>query len=403
VTGESVVVVGAGQAGFSVVTSLRKRGFAGSIALVGEESWFPYQRPPLSKAFLLGELDHDRLLLKPGPYYADHGIEVIIGVPVEAIDRLNRVLHSGSRRLHYDQLVLATGARPRRVAAERGGEIEGVHYLRTQDDARFLGQMLRPGRHLVVVGGGYIGLEVAAVAARTGLKVTLVEFADRILQRVAAKPTSDYFRRLHLDHGVEIREGVGLARFCGGEALKSAVLTDGTELEVDVAVVGIGVQPNVELAADSALETENGIKVDAFGRTSDPNIWAAGDCCSFPYRGTRVRLESVPHAAEQAETVAENVMGGGREYSAKPWFWSDQYDVKLQIAGLNLGFDHVVERHGPNPLQRSVWYYRDQSLLAVDAMNDARSYVIGRRMLDHGYSPPPDCVADGQFDLKTLV
>ncbi|SEE99949.1 3-phenylpropionate/trans-cinnamate dioxygenase ferredoxin reductase subunit [Rhizobiales bacterium GAS188] len=400
---EAIVVVGAGQAGSSVVACLRKNGFAGSIMLLGAEKWLPYQRPPLSKAFLLGEVERDRLLLKPSAFYVGKDIEVITGMPAETIDRSNRVVHAGGRQLHFDHAVLATGSRPRRLDQDRGGELEGVHYLRTQDDALSLGTALRPGHHLMVVGGGYIGLEVAAVAAKTGLKVTVVEFTDRILQRVAAKPTSDYFRRLHLGHGVDIREGVGLSEFRGSTKVASAVLNDGTEMEIDAAVVGIGVDPNIELALESGIETENGIKVDEFGRTSDPHIWAAGDCCSFPYKGTRVRLESVPHAIDQAEAIAENIMGKGRQYSAKPWFWSDQYDVKLQIAGLNTGFNYVVERGSVDSLQRSVWYYRDQDLVAVDAMNDARSYIIGRKMLDNGYSPPPDHVANTLFDLKALV
>jgi 3-phenylpropionate/trans-cinnamate dioxygenase ferredoxin reductase subunit len=401
--GESIVVVGAGQAGSSVVACLRKSGFAGSITLLGAEKWLPYQRPPLSKAFLLGEVEQDRLLLRPPAFYVDKDIEVITEMPAETIDRSNKVVHAGGRRLHYDHAVLATGSRPRRLDADRGGDLEGVHYLRTQDDALSLGTVLRPGHHLMVVGGGYIGLEVAAVAAKTGLKVTVVEFTDRILQRVAAKPTSDYFRLLHLGHGVDIREGVGLSEFRGDSKVTLAVLNDGTEMEIDAAVVGIGVHPNIEVALESGIETENGIKVDEFGRTSDPHIWAAGDCCSFPYKGTRVRLESVPHAIDQAETIAENIMGKGRQYSARPWFWSDQYNVKLQIAGLNTGFNYVVERGGVDSLQRSVWYYRDHDLVAVDAMNDARSYIIGRRMLDNGYSPSPDHVANTLFDLKALV
>lgn len=400
---KSVVVIGAGQAGFAAAAALRKSGFAGAITLVGEEGSLPYQRPPLSKAFLLGELASERLLLKPAAFFAGENIDVVSDARVERIDRSNRIVHAGARTWRYDHVILATGSRARRLGADCGDDLDGVHYLRTQDDARDLGARLEAGNHLLVVGGGYIGLEVAAVAAKRGLKVTLLEFAERILQRVAAPSTSDYFRTLHRRHGVTIREGAGLARFCGSGRLTTAILTDGSKLAIDAAVVGVGIVPNVELAQDCGLAIDNGIRVDEFGRTSDPAIWAAGDCCSFPHRDARIRLESVPHAIEQAEAVARNIAGTSAPYAARPWFWSDQYDVKLQIAGLNAGFDRTVERSYADPIQKSIWYYRADRLIAVDAMNDARSYVIARKMLETGVSPSSAHVADASFDLKSLL
>jgi 3-phenylpropionate/trans-cinnamate dioxygenase ferredoxin reductase subunit len=252
------------------------------------------------------------------------------------------------------------------------------------------------------VGGGYIGLEAAAVAVKQMMQVTLVEMADRILKRVAAPQTSDYFRALHASHGVDIREGVGLDRLEGGGHVTAAILSDGSRLEVDFVIVGVGVAPDTPLAEAAGLEIDNGIKVDAQGRTSDPHIWAAGDCTSFPYRGNRIRLESVPNAIDQAEAVAENILGADKNYMAKPWFWSDQYDVKLQIAGLNTGYDDVVARRSEG-LTASLWYYKGDQLLAVDAMNDPRSYMIGKRLIEAGKTADKSVVANAQADLKALL
>ena len=228
-----------------------------------------------------------------------------------------------------------------------------------------------------------------------------MEMADRILQRVAAPETSDYFRTLHERHGVTLREGVGLDRLLGDTQVTGARLSDGTEIAADFVITGVGIEPDVMLAAAAGIEVENGIKVDAQGCTNVPGIWAAGDCTSFPYRGGRIRLESVPNAIDQAETVAENILGAGKEYVATPWFWSDQYDVKLQIAGLNAGYDRVVSRRGEG--SASFWYYLRETLLAVDAANDPRGYMVGKRMIEAGKSPDPALIADPATDLKALL
>jgi len=259
------------------------------------------------------------------------------------------------------------------------------------------------GRRALIVGGGYIGLEAAAVAAKRGLDVTLVEMADRILQRVAAPETSDYFRALHHAHGVKLIEGTGLERLLGEGHVTGARLTDGTELRVDLVIVGVGIAPATALAEAAGLAIENGIRTDAQGRTSDPTIWAAGDCASFPWRDGRIRLESVPHAIDQAECVAENIMGATTDYVAKPWFWSDQYDVKLQIAGLNIGYDRIITRPGDKEGSQSVWYFEGNTLLAVDAMNDPRAYMIGKRLIEAGLSPTPHSVGDRSIPLKSLL
>ena len=399
---EKIVVVGAGQAGASCVAKLRSEGFTGSITLIGEEPAPPYQRPPLSKAYLLGEMALERLYLRPESYYADAGITLMLDTPVTAIDRAARSVMAGGQAVPYDHLVLATGSVPRRLPSAVGGDLAGVHTVRTLRDVDAMAPGMRPGRRALIIGGGYIGLEAAAVARKLGLEVTLIEMAERILQRVAAPETSDWFRELHRAHGVTIREGVGLTCLDAVDGrVVGAILSDATEHPYDIVIAGIGITPATALAEGAGLTVENGIVVDARGRTSDPAIWAAGDCANLPYRGMRLRLESVQNAIDQAEAVARNILGAGEDYVPQPWFWSDQYDVKLQIAGLNTGYDRVVVRDGG--AARSHWYFAGDTLLAVDAMNDPRAYMVGKRLIEMGRSPTPEAVADAGQDLKPLL
>jgi len=396
-----VVVVGAGQAGSSCVAKLRNSGFKDQITLIGEEPVPPYQRPPLSKAYLLGDMALERMFLRPETFYSENNIELRMSARVDAINASEQTILIGDETLHYDDLVLTTGSTPNRLPCSIGGALEGVFVVRDLADVDAMAARFVEGAKVLIVGGGYIGLEAASVASKLGLQVTLVEMAERILQRVAAPETSDYFRALHSSHGVDLREGIGLDRLLGIDAVEGARLTDGTELDVDFVIVGVGIAPASGLVTTADLVIENGIKVDAHGRTSDPHIWAAGDCASFPYRDTRIRLESVPNAIDQAEVVAENIMGAEKDYVAKPWFWSDQYDVKLQIAGLNTGYDRVVTRRTGDAV--SFWYYAGASLLAVDAANDPRGYMIGKRLIEAGKSPSPEVIADPETDMKALL
>ncbi|MEO0669379.1 MAG: FAD-dependent oxidoreductase [Pseudomonadota bacterium] len=396
-----VVVIGAGQAGASCVAKLRNLGFDGGITLIGAEAVPPYQRPPLSKAYLLGDMTLERLFLRPESYYADQNIDLRLNAWVTGIDTGARTVSIGDEVLGYDDLVLTTGSIPRRLPASIGGDLDGVFVMRDLGDADAMTREFRPGRRVLIVGGGYIGLEAAAVAAKKGLEVVLVEMADRILQRVAAPETSDYFRALHSRNGVDIREGVGLQRLVGETQVTGAELTDGTEIEVDFVIAGVGIAPATALAEAAGITLDNGIAVDAQGRTSAPGVWAAGDCASFPNGDTRIRLESVPHAIDQAECVATNIAGTAQDYIARPWFWSDQYDVKLQIAGLNTGYDRVIVRDGGTA--RSFWYYQGDRLLAVDAANDPRGYMIGKRLIEAGKTADPAVVADPDSDLKALL
>ncbi|MCL4164594.1 UNVERIFIED_CONTAM: hypothetical protein GTU68_044126, partial [Idotea baltica] len=303
--------------------------------------------------------------------------------------------------LAYDQLALTTGSNPRHLPANIGGALNGVHVVRSLDDVDAMGADMAKGKRALIVGGGYIGLEAAAVAAKMGLEVTVIEMADRILQRVAARETSGYFRKLHAAHGVDVREGVGLDRLLGQSHVSSARLTDGSVMDVDLVIVGVGITPGDALAADAGLTINNGIETDAHGRTSDASIWAAGDCASFPWQGKRIRLESVQNAIDQAELVAENIMGAGKDYLPMPWFWSDQYDVKLQIAGLNTGYDKIAIRQTGDAV--SYWYYQGDTLLAVDAMNDPRNFMIAKRLIAAGKSPSADLVSDPDTDMKALL
>lgn len=398
-----VIVIGAGQAGSSCVARLRAKGFKGEITLIGEEPVPPYQRPPLSKAYLLGEMERERLYLRPSEFYDDQNIMLRLGTPVTSVDAAAKTVRLGEETLAFDDLVLTTGSTPRRLPDSVGGNLDGVMVVRGLADVDAMAPHFQQGAKVLIVGGGYIGLEAAAVAAKMGLKVTLVEMAERILQRVAAPETSDYFRALHRSKGVDIREGIGLDHLTGKDGtVTGAVLSDGSSIDVDFVLVGVGILPNTQLAEAAGLALENGIKTDEFGRTSDPHIWAAGDCASFPWKGERLRLESVGNAIDQAECVADNIMGAETPYAPKPWFWSDQFDVKLQIAGLNTGYDHVVTRDGTDGAQ-SHWYYAGQSLLAIDAMNDPRAYMVGKRLIEAGKSPAPATVSDPDTDLKALL
>lgn len=400
---EPVVIAGAGQAGFSVAAKLREYGYAGPITLIGDEDHPPYQRPPLSKAYLLGEMSRERLYLRAPSFYSDNAISLRLSTSVVSIGRATRTVQlSDGASLPYVRLVLATGTRPRKLPSDVSGGLGGIYYVRSLADIDAMTDEFQPGRRVLVVGGGYIGLEAAAVAAKLGLRVTLLETAPRILQRVAASETSDFFRSLHLENGVEIREGVMLEALQGEGRVTEAKLSDGFVMPVDFVIAGIGVIPNTELAEGAGLETGNGIIVDEHCRTSDPRILAVGDCAAFPWKGQRLRLESVGNAIDHADAAANTILGRLAGYEAKPWFWSDQFGLKLQIAGLSSGHDRVVRRLGNNGAV-SFWYYRGDELLAVDAMNDPRVYMAAKRLIEAGKSPPADAVENPGTDLKSLL
>lgn len=400
-----LVVAGGGQAAFALVAKLRALGDTRPVTMVSAEARHPYQRPPLSKKYLLGEADLARLMFRPETWYADNGVDLRLSTEVVSIDRAAKtVTLSDGSVLGYEYLALATGATPRRLPAEIGGDLDGVFTVRDYHDADRLGVEMHEGRRALVVGGGYIGLEAAAVARGRGLHVTLIEMADRILARVASPATATILKAIHVARGVDIREKTGLVRLLGENGrVTGAELSDGFVLPADIVIVGIGVTANDRLAREAGLEVANGIVVDSHARASDPAIFAMGDCTVLPFEGNMVRLESVQNAVDQAEAAAAVIAGGDAPYEPKPWFWSDQYDVKLQIAGFCAGFDETLVRPGQREGSVSVWYFRKGRLIAVDAVNDAKAYVVGKKLLEMGRTPDRALLEDPASDLKALT
>ncbi len=393
---EHIVIVGAGQAAASLAIRLRNKGYSGDLTIFGDEPHLPYQRPPLSKGYLKREWSIDRLYIRPAKFWTDHGVRVVTDAPVTAIDPIQRTLEARGRTVTWSKLALATGTSPRPLPAGFAG-LKGVHELRSIADADRLQNEIHPGRRLLVLGGGYVGLETAAVAVKAGMSVVVVERARRILERVACPQTSAIIRALHEGHGVRILEGSAVTNVAARDgAITGVELDDGRSLQVDVAIVGIGVLPRDELARTAGITCDDGIVVDRFGRTSAVGVWAAGDCAVFPLDGVPCRLESVQHAVDHAECAADDMLGHPRAYTPVPWFWSDQYDVKLQIVGLNRGYDAVV----PHRSERgeSLWYFRRGDMIAVDAINDARTYMAAKKMLEGGINVSLAEVSKEGFD-----
>jgi 3-phenylpropionate/trans-cinnamate dioxygenase ferredoxin reductase subunit len=403
--GNPIVIVGAGQAAASFASRHIKMGNPAPLHLIGEEPLPPYQRPPLSKKYLMGELERERLFIRPLDWYAEQGIRTEFGTRVDSIDRDSKhVTTQNGDIIAYHKLLLCTGSSARRFPAQLGGDLAGVYTLRNLADIDMMAPEFQAGRKLLIIGGGYIGLEAAATARKLGMQVILVEMAERILQRVAAPETSEFFRKLHADNGVEIREAASIKLLCESAGrVNGAKMEDGEVLQADLVLVGIGGSANTELADQAGLDCDNGIAVNNICQTSDPDIYAAGDCASFVRNGRRIRLESVQNAADQGDLIAQIVGGEDLQYDALPWFWSDQFDCKLQIAGLNSGYTKTVVRYGAGDNGQSTWYYVDDHLIAVDAMNDPKAYAFGRKMISAGIHPSPTEISDPDADLKALV
>jgi 3-phenylpropionate/trans-cinnamate dioxygenase ferredoxin reductase subunit len=402
---EKIVIAGAGHAAGQVVATLRQKKYDGPISLVGEEEYFPYQRPPLSKKYLAGELPAERLHFKPNNFYDEPNINVHLNTRIDRIDRKAKLVHSSDGgEFPYDKLVLSLGAHPRHVDLP-GVELGGVHYLRTIQDVDNIRERFTAGCHLVIVGAGYIGLEVAAVAAQLGLDVTVVEMLDRVMSRVVSEQVSEFYQKEHRNHGVKLLLSTGIKDFSGEVDVQAADLVDGTQLPADVVVIGIGVVPNTDLAAEAGLEVSNGIVVNDRCQTSDPNIYAVGDCTYHPndILGKRVRLESVHNAVEQAKTAAANICGDDQHYAQVPWFWSDQYDLKLQIAGLSQEYDQTIIRGNPDERSFACLYLHDGILIAVDAINRPKDFMQSKKLIaDHAVIDRA-LLADSNVELKEMI
>ena len=400
---ERIVIIGAGQAGVQAAATLRSEGFGGALTLIGDESFPPYQRPPLSKAYLAGDFARERLFLKPESFYAETACDLRLNLAATGIDRKEKTVRlSDGTVLDYHRILLATGARVRKLDVP-GADLPGVHYLRGIDDVDALRPHFKAGARLAVVGAGYIGLEVAAVAVKHGLDVTVVEAADRVMVRAASPQLSAFYEKEHRAHGVAFQFGA-MAQAFEGTARVEAVKTNRGRLAADFVLAGIGIVPNCELAKDAGLACDNGIAVDEFAATSDPDIFAAGDCTSHPgFAGGQVRLESVQNAIDQAKHAALAMLGQPVVYREVPWFWSDQYDLKLQIAGLARAGDANVLRGDTATRKFSVFHLRDGVVAAVEAVNAAPDYIIGRKLIAARAPVSSERLADMAVPIKSFI
>ena len=400
---QSVVIVGAGQAAAQMVQSLRGEGFAGTITVIGDEPYLPYQRPPLSKAYLAGELAYERLYIRPEEFYAEAKAALMLGVSATKIDRGPKVVHTTKGEVPYDTLVLATGSRVRHLTAN-GKDVAGVRYLRGIDDVKQLQPFLKPGARFVIIGAGYIGLEVAAVAKKRGASVTVLEAMERVMMRTAAPQVSAFYEAEHRNHGVVIHTNAKVDGIVERGATVEVHSSAGT-IEADVVIAGIGIVPNVELARAAGLNVDNGIVVDEFGHTSDPAIYAVGDCADLPCMHAptnRARLESVQNAIDQSKHAAMAICGKSKPYTEVPWFWSDQYDLKLQIAGLASAQDQLVLRGDPGARSFAVFRLRNGAITGVEAVNAAPEYMMGRRLIAARAKVAPERLADRAIPMKEM-
>jgi 3-phenylpropionate/trans-cinnamate dioxygenase ferredoxin reductase subunit len=405
---EQIVIAGGGQAAVQAADTLRRKGFAGKLLLVGEEPWLPYQRPPLSKKYLAGSLERERLTIRPAQFFAEHDVQAHVGRRVTDIARREQhVRLDDGLVLPYDALLLATGSRPRRLGLP-GSDLQGVHYLRTIADADRIRAESAPGRRMLIVGGGYIGLEVAATARERGMEVTVLEMADRVMNRVTCPEVSAFYAAEHARQGVRIRcnETVRALHADARSGRVRSVLTEqGGEYPADIVLIGVGVAPADELARAAGLECENGVVTDAHCRSSDEAIYAAGDCASHLNRqyGRHLRLESVDNAFEQGTTAALNLLGTPTPHDKLPWFWSDQYDLKLIIVGVAHGYDTVVMRGAPAARSFSACYLRDGELIAIDSINAPKDQMAARKLISAHVRPNPDKLADPTIALRDSV
>ncbi|HZU62504.1 MAG TPA: FAD-dependent oxidoreductase [Novosphingobium sp.] len=400
-----VVIVGAGHGGAQCAIALRQGGFAGSVAMIGREPEPPYERPPLSKEYFAREKTFERLYIRPPHFWAEKGVELHLGQEVVAVDPVARLLTlADGATFGFGKLVWAAGGDPRRLSCPGAG-LDGIHAVRTRADCdRLMGEIDGGVRDIVVIGGGYIGLEAAAVLTKLGCRVTLLEALPRVLARVAGPELSDFYEREHRAHGVDLRTGAGVEALLGEGRVSAVRLADGSEIPADAVIVGIGIVPAVAPLIAAGAQGGNGVAVDEYCRTSLPGVYAIGDCAAFanPWAGISMRVESVQNANDQALAVARSILGDPQPYRAFPWFWSNQYDLRLQTAGLSVGYDQTVLRGDPMNRSFSVIYLKGGRIIAIDAVNATRDYVQGRKLIEAGLSPDPGRLGDTHTALKDL-
>jgi 3-phenylpropionate/trans-cinnamate dioxygenase ferredoxin reductase subunit len=399
------VVIGGGHAAGQAVASLRQEGFEGEIVVIGDEPFLPYQRPPLSKQYLSGEQGLDRVYLRPEKFYEERNITLKLGVRVESLDcGAHTVVTSTGETISYDKALLCTGSRPRQLNAP-GIDLEGIHYLRGIADVDGIRAEMADAKTMIIVGGGYIGLEVAAVTRTAGLEVSVLEMESRILNRVTTPTMSEFYTQLHEGRGVKILTDTAVSGFEGDGRVSAAVTATGEKLPADIVIVGIGILPNIELAEAAGLDCDNGIVVDERCATSNPDVYAAGDCTNHPnpLLNRRLRLESVPNAMEQARVAAANLLGGDKSYAAIPWFWSDQYELKLQMVGFSTNADQEVLRGDPSSNQFARFYLENGVLVAADAVNSPKEFMACRQLVAKQAKVDVDKLADSEVPIKELL
>ena len=397
-----IVIIGAGHAAGQAAASLRQAKFEGPITIIGDEAHVPYQRPPLSKQYLAGTQLADKVYLRAEKFYADKDIQLMLDTRATQIDPSTKTINlDNGETIAYEKLLISTGSRPRKLSIE-GSDLSGIHYLRTMDDVDGIRADVKPGANLVIVGGGYIGLEVAAVGIELGMNVHVLEMEERILQRVTTPEMSAYYHKLHTDRGVHIHTQTGVTGFSGNGSVEKVLCGD-ESFDADIVIVGIGIIPNIEIAGEAGIHCNNGIVVDDHCRTSDPDIYAAGDCTNHPnpLMNKRLRLESVPNAMDQARVSTANMLGDDKVYAAIPWFWSDQYDLKLQMVGFSADGDSQVLRGDMDTHQFAIFYLKDGKVVAADAVNSPKEFMLCKQLV--GKPADPAKLADPETDLKSLL
>ena len=402
---EHLVIVGAGQSAIQCITSLRKEDYPGLITLVGEEKHLPYQRPPLSKGFLEDTVSNERLYFKKLEFFVENKVQLKLGTKAEEIDIENNNIHlSDHTKLSFDKLVFATGSSVRKLDFP-GKDLNSIHYLRGLDDALSIKKDLQTRQNIVVVGAGYIGLEVAAIAAKQNKSVTVIEMADRVMNRTVDPQISDYYLKLHQKNGVTFKFNTSLKEIVGASNPEKVMCSDGTEVKADMVIIGAGIMPNVELAENAGLSCDNGIVVNEFGKTDHANIYACGDCTNHPNKllNKKIRLESVHNAMEQSKTVASSIINKSIEYNQIPWFWSDQYDHKLQIVGLSGEHDKVIMRGDMSEAKFMLFYTKDEKLIAVDAVNNSKEFLICKKLVANKVTIKPDEISNPDTNLNDLI